>query len=137
MESTTQLMLRPFILCSLVLIAFAFASCSKDDNDNAPQQSIVVADSSEVTGRLLVTVSNVNGDPVANATVNLYLTYDDVLRGISLYSFPSTNSGQVDFGYILQGNYYVTGTSSNGVLKDTSVAQVLPRRSLTRRLILR
>jgi ABC-type uncharacterized transport system YnjBCD substrate-binding protein len=121
------------VLC----IALIVASCSKkDDGDDTPQQTIVTTDSSGVSGRLYVDVYDVNGNDIAGATVNLYLSKDDMNADIPLYSFLSKSTGRVDFGYILQGNYYVTGKNAAGTIHDTTVAQVLPKRVLTRKLIL-
>jgi general stress protein CsbA len=120
---------------SLVLILFVLAACSKKEGDT--NQTIINSDSSEVTGRLYVDAYDMNGNKLSNVTASLYLTYDDVKRNISLYTFTSNASGRIDFGYILQGNYYVTGVNNTASLHDTTVAQVLPKRIITRKLFLR
>lgn len=125
-----------FILASLILIA----SCSKDDNDNnnpTPIQTIITSDSSNATGRLYVDVFDLNGNEINQAIVSLYISYNDLQKSIPLYTFSSNNNGRVDFGFVLQGNYYLTGSNTNGTLSDTTVAQVLPQRSIFRKLILR
>lgn len=121
----------------VLFVALIVASCSKkDDGDDTPQQTIITTDSSGVSGRLYVEVYDVNGNDLTGATVSLYLSKEDMNADIPLYSFVSPSSGRVDFGYVLQGNYYVTGRNNIGTTHDTTVAQVLPKRVLTRKLIL-
>jgi hypothetical protein len=115
------------------LSALLFVACTKQEGDTS--QTIITSDSSDITGRLYVDAYDINGNKLSNVSASLYLTYDDVKRNISLYTFTSNSSGRIDFGYILQGNYYVTGT--NGNVHDTTVAQVLPKRTITRKLFLR
>lgn len=139
MESIIKLTTNIMKAQTLLVLFFALiaASCSKkDDKDDTPQQTIVTTDSSGVSGRLYVEVYDVNGNDLAGATVSLYLTKDDMNADMPLYSFVSPSSGRVDFGYILQGNYYVTGYNITKTTHDTTVAQVLPKRVLTRKLIL-
>jgi hypothetical protein len=123
---------------SFLLVGFmtALVACQKTDGDSTPAQTIVTSDSSNVTGRLYVDIVDGSGHSLSNAKATLYLSFDDIARGVPLYSFTSNSSGRVDFGYILEGNYYLTGVSSGGALHDTTVAQVLPKRVLTRKLIL-
>lgn len=123
-----------FILITLALIA----SCRKtDEDDQVPTQTIITSDSSNATGRLYVDVYDVNGNEINQAEVRLYITYNDLQKNLPLYTFTSNTIGRVDFGFVLQGNYYLTGISNNGTLRDTTVAQVLPQRNITRKLILR
>ncbi len=125
-----------------MLIAFAIiTSCSgtQEDDDNDNQQTVITNDTSSLTGRLLVEVRrNSNNSLIDNAEVNLYLNYDDMLRNFPLYSL-NANNGRADFGFVLNGNYYITGSfsSTTGVIRDTTVAQVLPRNTITRLLYLR
>jgi hypothetical protein len=119
------------------LIISSLFACTKQEDNTYPTQTIVTADSSDVTGRLLVEVTDLNGNSISGATASLFLTYDDVVRNISLYTLTANTSGRIDFGYILGGNYYVSGSNPTGTLHDTTVAQVLPKRSITRKLFLR
>lgn len=140
MESFIKLKMRNIFLSLILLLAFAVSSCRKDDIDNnnpAPTQTIITSDSSNTTGRLYVDVLDINGNEINQAEVSLYISYDDLKRSIPLYTFNSNNNGRVDFGFVLQGNYYLTGRNANGLLRDTTVAQVLPQRSIFRKLILR
>lgn len=121
-----------FFLCAIA----ALVSCSKDDGDDTPEQTIVTVDSSGVSGRLYVEVYDVNGNDISGAEVSLFITKEDMMNNIPLYQFTSSSTGRVDFGYILQGNYYVTGQNGAGTTHDTTVAQVIPKRVLTRKLIL-
>jgi hypothetical protein len=131
------------IIYLAMFVAFAIiTSCSgsqDDDQDNDNRQTVITNDTSILTGRLLVEVRrNSNGNFVDNAEVNLYLNYDDMLRDFPLYSL-NANNGRADFGFVLNGNYYITGSfsSTTGVIRDTTVAQVLPRNTITRLLYLR
>lgn len=131
------------IIYLAIFVAFAIiTSCSgsqDDDQDNDNRQTVITNDTSILTGRLLVEVRrNSNGNFVDNAEVNLYLNYDDMLRDFPLYSL-NANNGRADFGFVLNGNYYITGSfsSTTGVIRDTTVAQVLPRNTITRLLYLR
>jgi hypothetical protein len=53
------------------------------------------------------------------------------LNAISTGSFNS----QADFGYLLQGNYYIRATKDGKA--DTSLVQVLSRRSVFKNMFLR
>ncbi|MCU0442786.1 MAG: hypothetical protein MUE96_10345 [Bacteroidia bacterium] len=124
---------------AVLITALVASSCRKsDDDDNpTPTQTIITSDSSNATGRLYVDVFDVNGNEINQATVSLYISYTDLQKSLPLYTFTSNNNGRVDFGFVLQGNYYLTGSNANGTLRDTTVAQVLPQRSIFRKLILR
>lgn len=130
-------MKKLFFAIPVLLLAVTLQNCIKDDSTNT-SQSIVDSDSSDVSGRLYVDVYNGSGNSkVQGAQVSLYLTYDDMMKNIDLYTFSSNSQGRVDFGYVLQGNYYITGYSTTGgLVKDSSVAQILPKRVLTRKLFL-
>lgn len=130
---------RLFIIAILVSALYACGGGSTD-RDNNRQQNIVNADSSGETGRLNVEVRRQSTNAlVANARVNLYLTYDDLLRNLSLFSLQTSNQGRADFGFVLNGNYYLTATATidGAVLRDTTVAQIIPIREVTRILYLR
>lgn len=125
------------LLPVLILLVFA-AACSSNKNDDSKPQTIITSDSSDATGRLYVVTNYQSGGTVNGAAVKLFLSYDDLLHNIPLYTKLSDNNGNVDFGYVLKGNYYVTGAyGSVGVYRDTTVAQVLPQKSLTRYLYLK
>ena len=124
-------------LITFILFILLITACTKKDDSTTPTQTIVTTDSSNVAGRLYVDVYDVNGNTLSASTASLFLTYDDVKRNIPLYTISAGANGRVDFGYILQGNYYLTGKNTSGTLHDTTVAQVLPQRILTRKLILR
>jgi len=134
-------MYRNFIIGSFLLLTVI--SCQKaadTPSQNTTVQTIVSTDSSDVAGRLQVEVRNTtNTGSVANATVSLFLNYDDVLRNYALYRISSSSTGQVDFGFVLQGNYYLTGSAviSGRTRTDTTVVQIIPKRTNTRFLFLR
>ncbi len=122
----------------ILLVVVGIVSCSKKkDDDTVLNQTIVTSDSSGVTGRLYVDVFDVNGNDVAGATVKLFLSKEDMYDDLVFNTMVSSSSGRVDFGYILQGNYYVTGVNASGLLHDTTPAQIIPKRVLTRKLFLK
>jgi ABC-type uncharacterized transport system YnjBCD substrate-binding protein len=121
------------ILVLFFAITVVAVSCSKGDHDE-PDQTIITSDSSGVSGRLYVEVYDVNGNDLSGATVSLFLSKEDMMDNLPLHKIKSTSSGRVDFGYILQGNYYVTGFDAAGILHDTTPAQIIPKRELTRKL---
>lgn len=124
------------LFITLAIIA-GLAACKKSDDDNTtPTQTIVTSDSSNLTGRLIVNVYDINNNTLSNAKASLFLSYSDVINNIPLYTLTSNSSGKVDFGFVREGNYYLTGISSGGTMRDTTVAQVLPQRTNTRKLIL-
>lgn len=134
-------MYRNFIIgCGLLLTVVSCQKAADTPSQNTTVQAIVSTDSSDVAGRLQVEVRNTNNTgSVANATVSLFLNYDDVLRNYALYRISSSSSGQVDFGFVLQGNYYLTGSAViSGITRtDTTVVQIIPKRTNTRFLFLR
>ncbi len=123
-----------FVLLGLMIAAVVSTSCSKSESDNTtPQQQIVTTDSSEFNGRLKAEVRNVNNNLENNAIVYLYANYSDLVNNLSLNFVYTNNSGIADFGYLLQGNYYLLARNLSGaVARDTAVVQVNSRRETTR-----
>jgi hypothetical protein len=121
------------ILFGLMFIIIG-SSCSKSSNDDTtPQQQIVTIDSSEFNGRLKAEVRDVNNNLENNAIVYLFANYSDLVNNLSRNYIYTTNSGIVDFGYLLQGNYYLLARNVSGaVARDTAVVQVTSRREITR-----
>lgn len=122
------------VLLGLMIAAVVSTSCSKSESDNTtPQQQIVTTDSSEFNGRLKAEVRNVNNNLENNAIVYLYANYSDLVNNLSLNFVYTNNSGIADFGYLLQGNYYLFARNLSGaVARDTAVVQVNSRRETTR-----
>jgi hypothetical protein len=121
----------------ILLFGITLFSCTKKEDDSPLNQTIITSDSSGVTGRLYVDVFDVNGNDISGATVRLYLSKEDMYDHLVFNTLISSSSGRVDFGYILQGNYYVTGVNAAGTLHDTTPAQIIPKRMLTRKLYLK
>ncbi len=117
----------------IVFLALVASACSKSDTDTNPQQPIVSVDSSEFNGRLKVEVRNVNNNIEQNAIVYLYPSYQDLQNNLSLNYIYTNNNGLVDFGYLLQGNYYLLARNLSGaVARDTAVVQVNSHRETLR-----
>jgi hypothetical protein len=124
-----------FIFACLILVLFA---CKLDENRNntGNTQTIISNDSSGTTGRLIVRVFDFStSNVIANADVFLYARYEDINRNMYLNTIRTNNSGQVDFGFILAGNYYLRAT--NGVKADTAIAQVITKHTITKNLFLK
>jgi len=111
-------------------------ACSKTETNPNPSQTIITSDSSQYSGRLKVIVldGTNNNAVINNAQVFLYPTYDDLKRNFYINTVSSI-SGNADFGYILQGNYYLRAQS--GIKSDTNVVQVMGQKTITRTMIVR
>lgn len=118
-----------------LLVVAVLVSCSKSNTDTSPQAPIIGIDSSEFNGRLKAQVYGQNGNTEQNALVYLYPTYNDLLKNLSLNYVYTTSNGIADFGYLLQGNYYLMAIStSNTNLRDTVVVQVNSKRETVRQM---
>ena len=122
------------LLFGFLLVMIVSASCSKSSSsDPTPQSTIITSDSSEYNGRLKAEVRNNSNNLEANAVVYLYANYSDLERNLSLNYIYTNSSGIADFGYLLQGNYYLMAQSTtNSFLRDTTVVQVNSKRETTR-----
>ncbi len=130
--------MRPNKICSIVLISFLFIiSCKKQDIEQPlPQQNIIYSDTSSVTGELTIQVyykytNNVIYIASSGFWISLYVTYEDLMNDLYIYTLPSTNNGRAYFGYINYGNYYVKaeGYLENQYYEGIAALQVRPRRS--------
>ena len=122
------------LLVGFLLVMIVSSSCSKSSsNDPQPQNTIITSDSSEYNGRLKAEVRNNSNNLEPNAIVYLYANYTDLERNLSLNYIYTNSSGIADFGYLLQGNYYLMAQSTtNSLLRDTTVVQVNSKRETTR-----
>ena len=122
------------LLFGFLLVMIVSASCSKSNSsDPTPQNTIITSDSSEYNGRLKAEVRNNSNNLEPNAIVYLYANYSDLERNLSLNYIYTNSSGIADFGYLLQGNYYLMAQSTtNSLLRDTTVVQVNSKRETTR-----
>ncbi|MFN3444202.1 MAG: hypothetical protein ACK44D_00555 [Bacteroidia bacterium] len=121
------------ILFGLILMIVGTACSKSDRDDTTPQQQIVTVDSSEFNGRLKAEVRDVSNNIENNAIVYLYANYSDLVNNLSLNYIYTNNAGVADFGYLLQGNYYLMARNLSGtVARDTAVVQVTSRREITR-----
>lgn len=125
----------------LLLVSFTtiagVTSCSKSstNNDTTPQNPIIAADSSEFNGRLKAQVYGQSGSLEQGVLVYLYPSYNDLTRNLSLNYIYTDANGIADFGYLLQGNYYLMAVSTfNNSLRDTVVTQVNSKRETTKQL---
>lgn len=126
--------MNKLIFAAIVIIGFM--ACTKSESNPNPSQTIITSDSSQYSGRLKVTVlDGTNNNVVINdAQVFLYPTYDDLKRNFYINTVSSIG-GTADFGYILQGNYYLRAQS--GIKSDTNVVQVMGQKTITRTMIVR
>jgi hypothetical protein len=122
------------------LLSFALLStfaCKKTESSTPLENDIITNDTSQFNGRLYVTSYNAEGTlKLTNTDVYIYISYDDLKRNLPLNAI-STGSfnSQADFGYLLQGNYYVRAMKDGKA--DTSLVQVLSRRSIYKNLFLK
>jgi hypothetical protein len=121
----------------LLLVTFALASCSKNDDDPVPvNQEIVTADTTLVTGELTVITKYMrNGDlkdAPTGTIVELFATYEDLQNGFDIYDLRSTGNSTY-FGFINYGTYYVRAhTTISGVnYSAENAVQVRPNRAET------
>lgn len=123
------------IMILLAATVMTIMACSKNSEDTTPQQAIITADSSEFNGRLKAEVRGVSNNLEANAVVYLFPDYQALQNNLSLnYQF-TNSSGIADFGYVLQGNYYLLARSTvNNGARDTVVVQVNSRREVVRQM---
>ena len=126
--------MKKLFFASLVLVVFM--ACTKTESNPNPSQTIITSDSSQYSGRLKVTVldGTNNNSLINDAQVFLYPTYDDLKRNFYINTVYSAG-GTADFGYILQGNYYLRAQS--GIKSDTNVVQVMGQKIITRTMIVR
>jgi hypothetical protein len=125
----------------IALIAFVLLSvfaCKKSETSNSQlENEIITNDTSEFNGRLYVIPYNAEGTlRLTNTDIFLYISYDDLKRNLPLNAI-STGSfnSQADFGFLLQGNYYIRATKDGKA--DTSLVQVLSRRSIYKNMFLK
>ncbi len=124
----------------IALIAFVLLSvfaCKKTESSTQLENDIITNDTSQFNGRLYVTPYNAEGTlKLTNTDIYIYVSYEDLKRNLPLNAI-STGSfnSQADFGFLLQGNYYIRATKDGKA--DTSLVQVLSRRSAFKNMFLR
>lgn len=124
---------------TLILLACSISlfSCSKSDSKDS-QNPIIASDSSEYNGRLKVELRNQSNAVMNDAIVFLYASYPDLQNNISLNYVYTNSSGVADFGYLLQGNYYLLGRNVSGTLKsDPAVVQITSKREVFKTVIIK
>lgn len=127
----------------LKILAFNFSllsilACSKTENNRSESENpIITVDSSEFNGRLFVNTYNSDGSAkLTDCDISIYISYDDLKRNLPLnYISNGSLSSQADFGYLLQGNYYIK--ASRNTLADTSLVQVLSKRTIVKNMFLK
>jgi hypothetical protein len=127
------------VITGFLLFFIVFGSCNKAETENSrnnSNQTIITNDTTGNAGVLIVRVFDFStGNLISNANVFLYVKYEDIARNIYLNTLKTSANGQVNFGYLLTGNYYLRAT--NGNKADTSIAQVIPSNTVTKNLFLK
>lgn len=128
---------------TVLLIVVSFLSCKKNnDDEDLSSQTIVVNDTSGVTGELTVyTYYFKNGESTPtelnNVDVYLYASYNDIQldlqstnNDLAIYRITEEGTNSAYFGYINYGNYYVLGVKeeAGNHYEKTSIVQVRPLR---------
>lgn len=115
---------------------FMISCREKDDLEPLPQQNIIYSDTSSITGELTIQVyykysNNVIYVAGTGFWISLYVSYEDLINDLYIYTLPSNNNGRAYFGYINYGNYYVKaeGYIENLYYEGIAALQVRPRRS--------
>lgn len=123
-------------LMYLILVASMSVACSKTSTTPTDTgATIVTSDSSQFNGRLIVTTYDYfSGNTLPSADVYVYTRYEDIAKRLYLYTRKSNGAGEADFGYLLQGNYYLV--SNTLTKRDTSMVQVLSKRVTYRNVYL-
>lgn len=91
------------IVFSVVSIYVCACEVNSEKNPQ-PRQTIINYNTSITTGNLQVVVFDKSSNKVFNASVFLYLNYDDIKRNLYVWYLKSSNKGLADFGYINTGN---------------------------------
>lgn len=121
-----------------LLIVVTLTACTRTETATPAKESsdIILNDSSEFNGRLFVYTYDFNTNNRLSADVYLYTNYEDIQRNLYLYYQRSqSNNAEADFGFLLQGNYYIVSRTFNK--SDTSLVQVLSRREVKRNVYLK
>jgi hypothetical protein len=122
----------------IVAIAFIFISCTRSETVNPEKDAgtIILNDSSDFNGRLFVYTYDFYTNNRLAADVYLYTQYEDIQRDLFLYyKRTQSSNAEADFGYLLQGNYYIVSRTNNR--SDTSLVQVLGKREIKRNVYLK
>ena len=122
----------------ILAIAFIFISCTRSETVNPEKDAgtIILNDSSDFNGRLFVYTYDFYTNNRLAADVYLYTQYEDIQRDLFLYyKRTQSSNAEADFGYLLQGNYYIVSRSNNRA--DTSLVQVLGKREVKRNVYLK
>lgn len=122
----------------IVAIAFIFISCTRSETVNPEKDAgtIILNDSSDFNGRLFVYTYDFYTNNRLAADVYLYTQYEDIQRDLFLYyKRTQSSNAEADFGYLLQGNYYIVSRTNNR--SDTSLVQVLGKREVKRNVYLK
>ncbi|QNL22535.1 hypothetical protein HZR84_11480 [Hyphobacterium sp. CCMP332] len=124
----------------LSLLALSFAVSCNSNDDAVGGQPIVQNDSSLSSGKLIVNVVDVNNNPVSGVIVTLHGTLEDLEKGIWLYNLLNDNRGEVDFGFINLGNYYIYAEENGGARRNNApgdAAQVRSQQITPRTVVIR
>lgn len=122
----------------ILAIAFIFISCTRSETVNPEKDAgtIILNDSSDFNGRLFVYTYDFYTNNRLAADVYLYTQYEDIQRDLFLYyKRTQSSNAEADFGYLLQGNYYIVSRTNNR--SDTSLVQVLGKREVKRNVYLK
>ena len=122
----------------LLVLPFLLAACTRTETPTPAKEAsdIVLSDSSQFNGRLFVYTYDFQTNNRLSADIYLYTRYEDIARNLYLYYQRSgSNNAEADFGFLLQGNYYLVSRTFNK--SDTSLVQVLSRREIKRNVYLK
>lgn len=122
----------------IVALAFILISCTRSETVSPEKDAgtIILNDSSDFNGRLFVYTYDFYTNNRLAADVYLYTQYEDIQRDLFLYyKRTQSSNAEADFGYLLQGNYYIVSRTNSR--SDTSLVQVLGKREIKRNVYLK
>ena len=121
-----------------LVLTFIVTACTRTETATPAKEAsdIILSDSSDFNGRLFVYTYDFNTNNRLSADVYLYTSYEDIQRNLYLYyKRTQSNNAEADFGFLLQGNYYIVSQTINK--SDTSLVQVLSKREVKRNVYLK
>ncbi len=116
------------------------ASCNNNDDDVVGGQDILLNDTSNTTGKLIVSVIDGNGNAVSGVRVSLHATFEDLNTGIWIYELFNNSQGVSDFGFLNIGNYYIYAEEAGGQNRNNGpgdAAQIRSQKTTTRTVVIR
>lgn len=105
--------MKYILICLATITLIALSSCSNNRDTTPTGQTVIYADSSQFSGRLIVEVYDTQNRRVNQALVGLYLNRADITDNLALLWLNTQSNGRADFGFVNLGNYYIKAEVAN------------------------